>query len=259
MDYYYINTDMKTIKVSPHDYWISNGYAYTSGLEKYGRKLKVPARGDILFLYVNEVGVLAAGTVLEEWDGQTYSEPTIYPDPKEKVYRIRVGWTISTIKEPVNSLILRQLVGWTPSSTMQKIDPKPGARLLNYIASRAQSVNLPNAEELAEISALEGEVVQAAIKYRRRSQKIIEAKKAISSNRCEACGMSFIETYGLHDADCIIGHHINPIADRKGESSTKLADISLLCPNCHAVVHTEDPPITIESLQSMISLARTKE
>lgn len=96
--------------------------------------------------------------------------------------------------------------------------------------------------------ALEGEVYQAETTFRKRNRALIAAKKANSDGRCEICGLSFEERYGSLNRDCLIAHHIHPIGQRRGSSRTTLDDIALLCPNCHAAVHTQDPPIPLEEL-----------
>ena len=42
-------------------------------------------------------------------------------------------------------------------------------------------------------------------------------------------------------------HHKNPLKDTR-EVKTKLEDVAVLCRNCHALAHRNDPPLTIEEL-----------
>jgi predicted HNH restriction endonuclease len=105
-------------------------------------------------------------------------------------------------------------------------------------------------------SAREGELVSRMNRFRKRNRAIIEAKRRASRGICEACGMSLRDIYRLEDKlngrDCLHVHHRNPLAESEGARVTTLDDLVLLCPNCHAVVHAFDPPLTLEQLRGMI-------
>jgi len=111
---------------------------------------------------------------------------------------------------------------------------------------------LDTQEPVGVQEALEGKTYRAEVTFRRRNRSLIEAKKAASDGRCEVCGFSFEDYYGAIGRDCVVAHHINPIAHRSGPSRTSLDDIALLCPNCHAAVHTQDPPISLDDLRKML-------
>jgi predicted HNH restriction endonuclease len=102
--------------------------------------------------------------------------------------------------------------------------------------------------------AVEGRVYTTEVTFRRRNRALIETKKAQSDGHCEACGFCFEDHYGGLAKDCLVAHHINPIAHRTRPSMTSLDDIALLCPNCHAVVHTQDPPLSLEEVREMLKL-----
>jgi hypothetical protein len=48
--------------------------------------------GDILFMYVNDCGVMAVGEVLEHWNRKTYEGDDRQVDKENPEYRIRVKW-----------------------------------------------------------------------------------------------------------------------------------------------------------------------
>ena len=100
--------------------------------------------------------------------------------------------------------------------------------------------------------AIEGDRYKAEASFRKRSYALIEAKKAQSDGHCEICRFSFRESYGLTDRDCLVAHHINPIAERSKASKTTLDDIALLCPNCHAVIHSFDKLLSLEKLKHIV-------
>jgi hypothetical protein len=100
-----------------------------------------------------------------------------------------------------------------------------------------------------DISAYEGDLETRTIRFRKRNRSIIEAKKRTSQGICEACSMSFPDTYRVVGKDCLHAHHKSPMAERDGAKVTKLSDLVLMCPNCHAVVHAFAPALTFVQLK----------
>jgi predicted HNH restriction endonuclease len=74
---------------------------------------------------------------------------------------------------------------------------------------------------------------------KRREAKLTEVKNAKGKLCCEApgCGFDFFATYGEVGEDYIHVHHIKPLASRLAPEKTPLADLVLVCANCHAMIH----------------------
>ena len=71
--------------------------------------------------------------------------------------------------------------------------------------------------------------------------------------RCSVCDMSFLERYGEAAASYIQVHHQIPVSSRGGEYVLDpVKDLRPVCPNCHAVIHTQDPPYSLEEVRSMM-------
>jgi 5-methylcytosine-specific restriction enzyme A len=102
------------------------------------------------------------------------------------------------------------------------------------------------------LEALEGNSYRSEATFRYRNRSLIEKKKQQSDGRCSVCTLRFSERYKGIDKDCLIAHHVSPIGKRKKATRTTLADIDLLCPNCHTVVHTEDPPLAGDELRKRL-------
>lgn len=102
------------------------------------------------------------------------------------------------------------------------------------------------------LEAMEGHAYRAESLFRKRNRALIEAKKLDSDGRCSVCALKFSERYRGIGNDCLVAHHVEPIGVRKKASKTRLDDIELLCPNCHAAVHTEDPPLTAQELRKRL-------
>ena len=145
MNYYYINTDTDALGYSPDMEWIKHDRAFTSGnapedYRSYGeRVLGILSPGDVLFMYVSGHGVVAAGRVCEFWDRCAYrgSDRLIYLDTGYTEYRIGVDWCLKVGGNPLCLDDLREIVGWTPLRTLQRIkDTDAAYRLFEEIRSR---------------------------------------------------------------------------------------------------------------------------
>ncbi|MDD3118913.1 MAG: HNH endonuclease [Victivallales bacterium] len=118
-------------------------------------------------------------------------------------------------------------------------------------AVTAEAINAPIISEAEEGLKRYREYVV----FYQRNQPLINAKKALHQNdyRCEVCGFSFKDKYGTAAKECLEVHHINPLAEREGKSITKIEDLILLCQNCHALIHSQRPPLEIDALKEMLS------
>jgi hypothetical protein len=68
---------------------------------------------------------------------------------------------------------------------------------------------------------------------------------------CTVCQIDFGKRYGPIGHGFIHVHHLTPLA--QGERQVDpIEDLRPLCPNCHAMVHRTDPPITTESLSDLL-------
>jgi hypothetical protein len=83
-------------------------------------------------------------------------------------------------------------------------------------------------------------------------------KKCISlfGTRCSVCGFDFEHTYGSLGSGFIQVHHLRPLAAAKGKRKVDPeTDLRPVCPNCHEMLHKENPPLTIEALKTVIEAA----
>jgi len=127
--------------------------------------------------------------------------------------------------------------------------------------------NLPLAavaEDPSEQDAQEGRILTRIHKYYERDPKLVKRKKAqvlseLGKLECECCQFDFMKVYGKRGEDYIECHHKNPVSELKKGQRTKLADLALVCSNCHRMIHRFRPWLTIEQLKKIIeaSLNRT--
>jgi len=66
---------------------------------------------------------------------------------------------------------------------------------------------------------------------------------------CVACGFDFGRAYGVLGQGFIHVHHLVPLSTIRGEYRLNPErDLRPVCPNCHAMLHRQSPPLTIKQL-----------
>jgi 5-methylcytosine-specific restriction protein A len=76
--------------------------------------------------------------------------------------------------------------------------------------------------------------------------------------RCAVCDLSFEERYGADHAGFIHVHHLVPLSAIRAEyrvDPTK--DLRPVCPNCHAVIHSTTPPLSLDQVRQGIRTSGT--
>ena len=70
---------------------------------------------------------------------------------------------------------------------------------------------------------------------------------------CQVCGFDFALNYGEIGEGFIIVHHIIPVSKiGPNYKVDPISDLVPLCANCHAIIHRQDPPLSISDLKSKI-------
>jgi len=130
------------------------------------------------------------------------------------------------------------------------------ANILN-VTNAAMANDTPVLPEDDATEAREGQLLTRLHRYRERNTAIVKRKKASFLKKhghlcCEACGFDFQKVYGERGDGFIECHHTKPVSELEAGETTKLADLVLLCANCHRMVHAARPWWTIEELSASI-------
>lgn len=137
---------------------------------------------------------------------------------------------------------------------------------LYRLAAVAESIvaNIKVAEPESQYSAeldneefAEGKVLTRVHKARERSRTAIEKKKAsvlkqTGTLACEACGFDFRKVYGDLGEGFAECHHTVPVSQLKAGQKTSLKDLSILCANCHRMIHKSNPMLTVDQLRGVL-------
>jgi predicted HNH restriction endonuclease len=71
--------------------------------------------------------------------------------------------------------------------------------------------------------------------------------------RCVVCNFDFGEHYGELGEGFIHVHHLRPLAEIGQQYNVDpIEDLRPVCPNCHAMLHRGDSPLTIEELKERV-------
>jgi 5-methylcytosine-specific restriction enzyme A len=118
-------------------------------------------------------------------------------------------------------------------------------------------LEVPTTEEIIETGRfIEGAVKRITVNAFERDRLARDACIRHYGSQCTVCGFRFEEKYGEIGRDFIHVHHLIKISS-VGEQYCvdPIRDLRPVCPNCHAMLHTEDPPILIEKLRSIVNLS----
>lgn len=81
-------------------------------------------------------------------------------------------------------------------------------------------------------------------------RKRAQVKRLTGALACEACGFDSSAAWGVEGIiEC---HHLIPVSELEPGETTKLADVRLLCPNCHRLVHSRGKWLTWEELVAYV-------
>ena len=109
-------------------------------------------------------------------------------------------------------------------------------------------------EEEDEIGAPEGRLLTQYHRSRERARELVARKKerALCSGKaltCEVCDFDFAAMYGSRGVGFIECHHKQPLSSLALGAKTKLADLALVCSNCHSMLHRGSPWPSVDDLR----------
>jgi len=123
---------------------------------------------------------------------------------------------------------------------------------------RQDGFAFPEEIERATAAALhEGAKYLVYVNAYERSRLARQRCIAHHGKRCSICDLSFADAYGPIAERIIHVHHLRKLSEigRKYEIDP-VVDLRPICPNCHAVVHLNKKPLTIEQVKTLIEKAR---
>jgi hypothetical protein len=137
-DTFFINSDVTSNnEFSFHNEWLVRGVAVTSGGHEFLEKIKRPKRGDTLLLWVNKIGIVAAGTVLDDAPVIVYRGGGVVSPNEPEEYHRMVHWYADLRSTPVSSAEVVVFHGTNPRQAFGALN-KGKEAILALIASRVE-------------------------------------------------------------------------------------------------------------------------
>ena len=102
-----------------------------------------------------------------------------------------------------------------------------------------------------------GRLLTALHVRRERSRTLVERRKARALEQhgaicCEACDLDFGERYGERETGFIEVRHTPPLHELPNGGRTRVDGLTLLCANCHRMVHRRAPWLTVAEVAALI-------
>ena len=135
-------------------------------------------------------------------------------------------------------------------------------------ATAAETLRAIPKDELAEplsggsLEEFEEEAPEGRLLYRRhrvyersRSLRLSRIRSALHTEEglaCQVCRFDFARVYGSIGEGYIQVHHVVPLHE-SGHVQTRLADLALLCANCHVMAHRVRPWPSVVELRSLVN------
>lgn len=223
------------------------------------RDLPVGSRAFLIKLGEEPRGIMGAGMTLTVPEEGPHYDPALADEGKRAFY-IRIRWfSMHRLPQiPFERLTHQPFsdVHWAAQAAGVEI-PAGVAYALTAelaVAAHAEEFRLP--EEAALDSGYpEGSVRSALVNtYERNSHARQECIRHYTA-RCCACGLDFQSIYGKIATGFIHVHHIVSLSEvGPGYIVDPVRDLRPVCPNCHAVLHMKDPPMSIEELRGLLGM-----
>jgi 5-methylcytosine-specific restriction protein A len=202
-------------------------------------------------------GIFAAGYVASQpflskhWSGVD-----------KEVFRVLIDFEVllNPDKEPILTIdILKtgnlERQQWTPQSSGISIRPDLVDELeavwFNFLTTQKISYN-PYAFQNNEMQKAYTEGTANQVTQTRYERNPFARAACIKYHgySCSICEFDSEKHYGELGNKFIHVHHLTQVASvRKNHSVDPIKDLRPVCPNCHAMLHKQNPPLTIEELK----------
>lgn len=106
-----------------------------------------------------------------------------------------------------------------------------------------------------EVRFIEGACIEVKVNRFERDPKARAECIKHHKPRCKVCSLDFSNKYGEIGKGFIHIHHLTPISNvGMAYKVDPINDLIPVCPNCHAMLHTKNPPYTIDELKIIVKV-----
>ncbi len=154
---------------------------------------------------------------------------------------------------PLSTLQQRhQEYTWTPQNGGRQIPDEISKDLLQIIQDGAAgTLELRTPEKQQQY--LEGAVKTVTLKTYDRCPAARQECIDHYGYKCVVCNFDFEQAYGEIGTKYIEVHHVTQLADIRAEYEVDpIRDLRPVCGNCHAMVHRQRPPMSVDELRTRL-------
>lgn len=198
-----------------------------------------------------ELGVGSEGA----WEELAASLPAIKQQGRLRVIRGR-NMCAPSVPIPLGDAGIKENLyakkGWS-------IDEVAVQRLLDLFSGPRRRPDTMAPEEVQPSSTFpEGAVERILVNRYERDPRAREQCIAEYGTLCWICTFDFVAKYGEVMREFIHVHHLKPLSTLGPDYELDpMQDLRPVCPNCHAVLHRQDPPYSIDDVKEFIRLQET--
>ena len=206
-------------------------------------------------------GIFGSGKVVSEpflsqhWDGENKKVPRVL---------IEFDILLNPEKDPILTIdkldkgnLSKQQ--WTPQSSGISIKQDAIDELEEewFEFLRTQEIRYNPFSETADIEQTYIEGAATKVTQTRYERNAFARNKCLKhyGYSCSVCNFNFETFYGNLGYKFIHVHHLTQLANLKQlHKVDPIQDLRPVCPNCHSMLHKQNPPMTIDELREIIKL-----
>ena len=120
------------------------------------------------------------------------------------------------------------------------------------VASKKKQLRLPSLSDDFESEIVEGKKKNRYSSYYERNPLLRQKAIEIHGLNCAVCDFNFEKVYGDLGKGFVHVHHNKPISESGQAKVNPRTDLSVLCPNCHAMIHRKkDATLSVSELKKL--------
>jgi 5-methylcytosine-specific restriction protein A len=137
-----------------------------------------------------------------------------------------------------------------------------GVRVVSAVTERLEAIwaertiNLHESgtdEKIVQTSIMEGRATRVYVNKYERSSSARKRCLQHHGYQCAVCDVLLSRVYGPVADKLIHVHHLRPLGEISGKYQVNPEeDLRPVCPNCHAVIHSRNPPWTPDEIRAML-------
>lgn len=132
------------------------------------------------------------------------------------------------------------------------------------IREGSAAANLPTQQEDDEEGVLEGRLIWRWHRQRERvpgkaAEKKAKMRSTLGQLHCEVCDLSEAQAtarFRSLTGDIFECHHTKPLHTLTGTTTTRVADLAVVCPTCHRALHRVEPSLGVTDMKARVLSSR---